>query len=69
MVATEQKERKGHRSRGKGTPSKDLKKLDHNNPIKRENRGPQVPPQKNLKMIVHLWKRYQIFVISEKDKN
>jgi hypothetical protein len=43
------------------TPSKDFEELYHKNAIKHENRGPlpdfltpQVPPQKNFKMTVHL---------------
>jgi hypothetical protein len=51
--------------RGKGTSctlSKDFKKLNHKNAIKRENRGPlprffhnpKYPPQNILKMAVHL---------------
>jgi hypothetical protein len=54
-----------HREGGGGTsctPSKEFQKLDHNNAIKHENRGPppvflttpSTPPQKNLKMTVHL---------------
>jgi hypothetical protein len=43
-------------------PFKRLKTLDHKNAIKNENRGPPLrfsqnpkyPPQKNLKMTVHL---------------
>jgi len=46
----------------RGAPSKDFEKLSHTNAIKHEKRGPPsqifsqpyVPPQKNLKMTVHL---------------
>jgi hypothetical protein len=44
------------------TPSKDFENFGHKNAIKHKNRGPpsqiflqpQVPPQRNLKIIVHL---------------
>ncbi len=46
-----------------GTPSKDLEKMDHKNAINYRNKGPpprfshnpKYPPQKDLKMTVHLW--------------
>jgi hypothetical protein len=52
-------------------PSKDFEKFGHKNAIKHENKGPprfsrnrKNPPQKNLKMTVHLCQKLnQIFLM------